>query len=102
MYTIEDVGPRVVNGAAVEIPPEERQAICDEWNAEEALRPAREATAARLAALDQAIAGDTTLNELKAMTNQEYNTWWDQNITTAAAAISVLKRLARVIIRRVL
>ena len=30
------------------------------------------------------------------------NAWWDANVTTAAQAISVLKRLARIIIRRIL
>jgi hypothetical protein len=61
-----------------------------------------QAEATREAGLDAAIDGDTTIQQLKAMTNAEFNTWWDANVTTAAQAIAVLKRLARVIIRRVL
>lgn len=52
--------------------------------------------------LDTAMNSDTTLNDFKTMTNAEFNTWWAANVTTSAQAIAVLKRLARLIIRRVL
>jgi hypothetical protein len=57
---------------------------------------------AKEAGLDAAITGDSVIQQLKAMTNAEFDAWWDANVTTAAQAIAVLKRLARVIIRRVL
>jgi hypothetical protein len=43
-----------------------------------------------------------TIAELKAMSAAEYSAWFDQNVTTAAQAIGVLKRLTLVIIRRLL
>lgn len=36
MHTKDDVGPRFVNGIAVDLEDEEKQAIADEWNANEA------------------------------------------------------------------
>lgn len=56
----------------------------------------------RKAQIEQAIAADSVIAQLKAMTNAEFDAWWAANVTTAAQAIQVLKRLARVIIRRVL
>jgi hypothetical protein len=63
----------------------------------------------RLAAIDGAIATNTfgtvapkTIAELKAMSAAEYSAWFDLNVTTPAQAIGVLKRLALVIIRRLL
>lgn len=57
---------------------------------------------ARQAAVDAAIAGDATIASLKAMTNAEFDTWWAANVTNAAQAIGVLKRVTRVVLRRVL
>jgi hypothetical protein len=54
----------------------------------------------RKAAIDQAIEADTVITNLKAMTSAEFDAWWSANVTNAAQAISVLKRLARVVIRR--
>lgn len=65
---------------------------------EQAAAPER----ARAAAIDSAIAGDTTLAQLKAMTTDEFDTWWGANVTNLAQANTVLKRLARVVIRRLL
>lgn len=53
-------------------------------------------------AIDAAIAGDTTIAQLKAMTAAEFDTWWAANVTTAAQAITVLKRIARLVIRKLL
>lgn len=43
-----------------------------------------------------------TVAQLKAMTFAEYSAWFDANVSTAAQAIALLKRLTIVIIRRVL
>jgi hypothetical protein len=67
-----------------------------------------DAVAARLASqqreetLDSVIASDTQIQQLKAMTSDEFDTWWSANVTTLAQANNVLKRIARVVIRRVL
>lgn len=52
--------------------------------------------------VDAAISGDTTLAQLKAMSNAEFDVWWTANVSNAQQAIQVLKRLARLVIRRVL
>lgn len=51
---------------------------------------------------DAAIAADNVVAQLKTMTVAEFDAWWAANVTTAAQAIAILKRLARVVIRRVL
>jgi hypothetical protein len=56
----------------------------------------------RKEAIDQAIAGDTTVQSLKSMTNAEFDTWWSANVTNAAQAIALLKRITRVVLRRLL
>lgn len=93
---------RMVDGVKVYLTPEEEQAVRAEWAEADVERQQLEQEQARLAEFDAAIKGDTTIAQLKAMTNAEFDAWWDANIDTAAKAIAVLKRLARVIIRRVL
>lgn len=93
---------KCINGVYVDMTPEEEQAIRADWAAADTRRLAQQQEADRLAQYDTAIAGDMTLAQLKAMSNSEFDAWWDSNITSAAAAIAVLKRLARVVIRRVL
>ncbi len=61
-----------------------------------------EAESARLATIDTTIGGDTVLAQLRAMTNAQFDTWWSANVSTNAQAIAFMKRLARVVIRRVL
>lgn len=56
----------------------------------------------RIAAIDAEIAADSTISSLKEMSNTQFDAWWSANVTTAAQAINVLKRIARVVIRRVL
>lgn len=56
----------------------------------------------RLAAIDTAIQTDATLESLKAMSNAQFDTWWTANVSTNAQAIAFMKRLARVVIRRLL
>jgi len=63
---------------------------------------ARQAEVDRNASIDGAINADTTIGALKTMTNAEFNTWWAANVTNTTEALNILKRLARVIIRRVL
>lgn len=60
------------------------------------------AEAARKAVLDAGIAGDATIASLKAMTNAEISAWFTANITTLAQARTLLERLTRIIIRKVL
>lgn len=86
----------------VQFTPEEETARDAEEAAVAAAEPAQAAEAARKAGIDAAIGGDTTIASLKAMTSAEYDTWWAANVTNAAQAIGVLKRVCRVVIRRVL
>lgn len=71
------------------------------WAAADADSALRALNQARCEVIDAAIAGDTTVQQLKAMTNEEFDAWWASNVTNAAQAIALLKRLARVVIRRV-
>ena len=61
-----------------------------------------DAEEARKAGVDAAIGADATIAQLKAMTAAEFDTWWAANVTNAAQAINVLKRVTRVVIRRLL
>jgi len=56
----------------------------------------------RLSSIDSAIGGDTTIASLKAMTNAEFDTWWAANVTNVAQLVGVVKRIARVVLRRLL
>ena len=56
----------------------------------------------RKAAIDSAIDADSTIAQLKAMSNAEFSAWFAANVTTLAQARNVLERLARIVIRRVL
>jgi hypothetical protein len=56
----------------------------------------------RQAAQEDAIAADTTLAQIKAMTPAQFDTWWAANITNLATLNAFVKRLARLVIRRVL
>jgi hypothetical protein len=49
---------------------------------------------------EQAIAPDSVLLQLRGMSNAQFDTWWAANVTTAAQASGVLKRLARLVLRR--
>lgn len=64
--------------------------------------PPPSAESVRLADLDGAIASDTTVAMLKAMNNADFDAWWSANVTTLAQANNILKRLARIVLRRVL
>lgn len=66
-----------------------------------AARAAAAADQARQAAINQAVVADTVVAQLKAMTNAEFDTWWAANVSTAAQAITVLKRITRIVLRRV-
>lgn len=66
-----------------------------------------DAETSRNGAIDDSIRGRTlgatqpaTLAQLKAMTLQEYETWFDANFDTAAKAISFVKILGLMLIRR--
>lgn len=60
------------------------------------------AEAQRLLDIDTTIKGDTTISMLKAMNNADFDAWWTANVTSLAQASVVLKRIARVVLRRVL
>jgi hypothetical protein len=60
------------------------------------------ADAQRRADIDIAIAGDTTLQSIKAMTNAEISAWCLANVTTLVQARAVIERILRVLARRVL
>lgn len=61
---------------------------------------AGQAEQARKAAIDAAISGDATIAQLKAMDNAAFDAWWSANVTNLAQANNVLKRIARVVLRR--
>jgi len=64
--------------------------------------PVEQAEIDRRNSFRSAIAGDSVLTQLKAMSNTEFEAWWDSNVTSAAAVIAILKRLVRVVILRIL
>lgn len=68
--------------------------------AEIAQRQAAAAEQARFAAVEQAISADTVVAQLKGMSNEQFDAWWAANVTTAGQAIAVLKRIARIVVRR--
>lgn len=51
---------------------------------------------------DAAIKQDTVIASIKGMAQDEYDAWWAANVTNAAQAIGVLKRVVRILCRRVL
>lgn len=61
---------------------------------------------ARLDAIDTTIGGfsfgGSSLAQLKAMDNTAFDSWWTANVTNLAQANTVLKLLARTVLRRVL
>ena len=71
-----------------------------EADAMEAAHSAGAVDRARLAAIDQAIASDTLIATLKAMTNDELSTWFAAR--TATQRWEIVERLLRVALRRVL
>jgi len=52
----------------------------------------------RKAAIDLAIKNDTVVNTLRGMTAAEFDAWWTANVTNAAQALTVLKRLTRIVL----
>lgn len=76
-------------------------AIVPPTSQEIADRAAMAADQLRQESINQAISADTVVAQLKAMTNAEFDTWWTTNVSTAAQAITVLKRITRIVLRRV-
>lgn len=93
---------KLVDGVPVPFTAEEEAARDAEEAAWSAEQPALEAEAARKAAIEDVIQADATIAQIKAMTTAEFDTWWTANVTNAAQAINVLKRVTRVVIRRLL
>ena len=89
----------VKNGPSIAyLTPEEIAAAQAATAAETAAQNTPEALAT--ASIKAAVASDTTLAALKAMDNTEFEAWWAANVTNAAQAINVLKRLAKIVVRR--
>ena len=93
---------KMVNGVEMKCTPEEEAGLLADWQASDYAAGAQAAEAARKASIDAVIAADTTIQSLRAMTNAEFDTWWAANVTNLAQANNVLKRIARVVLRRVL
>ena len=55
---------------------------------------------ARLSEFDSAIAADANLQLFRTMSKAEFDAWWTANVTNAAQAIAVLKKLCWLVIRR--
>jgi hypothetical protein len=70
-------------------------AYVQQRDADKAAREAREAS------FDAGISNDQTLQAFRNMTREEFNAWWDANVTNAQQAIGVLKRLCWVILRHI-
>lgn len=93
---------KILNGQLVDMTAADAAELQAAWDAWAAGKPARDADAARVAAVDDAIGADATVTALKGMTNAEFSAWFAANVTTLAQARNVLERLARIVIRRVL
>ena len=93
---------KMVNGVPTPMPAEEEAARDAEEAAWLAGQAARDAEAARVASLDTAIKNDSVLQNLKGMTAAQFDAWWDNNVTSAAQVIAILKRLVKIVIRRLL
>lgn len=52
----------------------------------------------RLTDIEQTVRGDSQLAQLKVMTNAEFDAWWTANVTNAAQAAAILKKLVKLII----
>ena len=90
------------NGIDVPLTPEEEAAVLALWEAGNQKIEAKRVEKQRQDVIDATIDTDTQIQQLKAMTSDEFDTWWSANVTTLAQANNVLKRIARVVIRRVL
>jgi hypothetical protein len=55
---------------------------------------------ARVETIEQSARQDATITSLKTMTNQQLDTWFDDNITTLASARALLKILFKLIIKK--
>ena len=92
----------MVNGVPTPMTAQEEAERDVEEAAWAAGEPARIAEHSRLESLDTAIGNDGVIQTLKSMTAAQFDVWWDNNVTNAAQAIGVLKRLVKLVIRRLL
>lgn len=93
---------KLVNGLPVAMTPAEEAARDAEEAAWLSAQVDLAAAQAKVASFDTAINTDTLIQQFKAMSAAEFDAWWDGNVTNAAQAIGVLKRLCKIIIRRIL
>lgn len=96
----------ISGGVAIQLTPAEESIRDAEEAAWAAAQPAMQAEANRLSAIDTTIAGFSfggqTLGQLKAMDNAGFDSWWSTSVTNLAQANTVLKLLARTVLRRLL
>ena len=83
------------------------QVLLDRWTAAApaplpSLTPEQIAEQQRRTQYSSTIASDTVISTIKIMTVAEFDAWWDANVTTAAQAIGILKRLVKLIIFKLL
>lgn len=93
---------KLVDGVQVPMTPEEEAVRDAEEIAWAAGQASRDALAARVQSLESAIVGDGVIQTLRTMTAAQFDQWWDANVTNAAQAIGVLKRLVKLIIFKLL
>lgn len=93
---------KLVDGIQVPMTVEEEAARNAEETAWLAGQASRDALAARTQSLESAIGGDSVIQTLRTMTAAQFDAWWDANVTNAAQAIGVLKRLIKLIIFKLL
>ena len=80
----------------IDMTPQEQAAL----DATHADGDAERVKSARLSEFDDAIGADANLRAFRTITKAEFDTWWAANVTNAAQAIAVLKKLCWLVIRR--
>lgn len=83
-----------------DVPQQRRDAVLAVYAVHDPLAP--DPDVVRLTAIDDAIKQDSVIALIKGQTSAEYDAWWAANVTNAAQAIGVLKRVVRILCRRVL
>lgn len=59
--------------------------------------PAPDPELVRIQEIAQELKNDSVVQQLKTMTKSEFDTWWAANVTNAAQAITVLKKLCNIV-----
>lgn len=103
-YTVQDdsdgKGPYIAHWDVTKLGPQPDEATL--LAAEPAATAAHLAKLRREAEAETSIKQDAVIASIKSMTQAEYDAWWAANVTNAAQAIGVLKRVVRIVCRRLL